>query len=94
MSIAVTLNGADNVGKTTNAQWLLSALPDAIFAGTVDRWDRRWAKVSRGDFSRWWFVDSTTAEHVDLMFSSHAARREGGGPLTLEDRGWPMLVAT
>ncbi|NIL60006.1 DUF4254 domain-containing protein [Salinispora arenicola] len=77
MSIAVTLNGADNVGKTTNAQWLLSALPDAIFAGTVDRWDRRWAKVSRGDFSRWWFVDSTTAEHRRPHVSSHAARREG-----------------
>ncbi|MET8251492.1 hypothetical protein [Micromonospora sp. NPDC005197] len=94
MRIAVTLNGADNVGKTTNARWLASALPDVEFTGTVDRWDRRWAEVSRRDFSQWWFVDSTTDEHIDLVFSSHAARCAGGGPLALEDRGWPMLVAT
>ncbi|MET7820493.1 hypothetical protein [Micromonospora zamorensis] len=94
MRIAVTLNGADNVGKTTNARWLASALPDVEFTGTVDRWDRRWAEVSRRDFSQWWFVDSTTDEHIDLVFSSHAARSAGGGPLALEDRGWPMLVAT
>ncbi|MDG4761114.1 hypothetical protein [Micromonospora sp. WMMD710] len=94
MRIAVTLNGADNVGKTTNARWLASAMPNVEFTGTVDRWDRRWAEVSRRDFSQWWFVDSTTDEHIDLVFSSHAARCAGGGPLALEDRGWPMLVAT
>ncbi|TNH27475.1 hypothetical protein FHG89_17990 [Micromonospora orduensis] len=94
MRIAVTLNGADNVGKTTNARWLASSMPDVEFTGTVDRWDRRWAEVSRRDFSQWWFVDSTTDEHIDLVFSSHAARCAGGGPLALEDRGWPMLVAT
>ncbi|MFD6567927.1 hypothetical protein [Micromonospora profundi] len=94
MRTAVTLNGADNVGKTTNARWLASAMPGVEFTGTVDRWDRRWAEVSRRDFSQWWFVDSTTNEHIDLVFSSHAARCTGGGPLALEDRGWPMLVAT
>ncbi|MFI6331490.1 hypothetical protein ACIBBG_24685 [Micromonospora chersina] len=94
MRIAVTLNGADNVGKTTNARWLASAMPDVEFTGTVDRWDRRWAEVSRRDFSQWWFVDSTTDKHIDLVFSSHAARCAGGGPFALEDRGWPMLVAT
>ncbi|WP_194821582.1 hypothetical protein [Micromonospora sp. S-DT3-3-22] len=94
MRTAVTLNGADNVGKTTNARWLASAMPDVAFTGTVDRWDRRWAEVSRRDFSQWWFVDSTTDEHIDLVFSSHAARCAGGGSLALEDRGWPMLVAT
>ncbi|WP_434742453.1 hypothetical protein [Micromonospora sp. SH-82] len=94
MNTAVTLNGADNVGKTTNARWLASAVPDAIFTGTIDRWDRRWEEVSRGDFSRWWFVDSTTADHVDLVFTSYAGRAKGGGSLAVEDRGWPMLVAT
>ncbi|MEU8327566.1 hypothetical protein [Micromonospora sp. NPDC048839] len=94
MRIAVTLNGADNVGKTTNARWLASALPDVDFTGTIDRWDRRWAEVSQRDFGQWWFVDSTTDEHIDLVFSSHAARCAGGRPLALEDRGWPMLVAT
>ncbi|MEU6072523.1 hypothetical protein [Micromonospora sp. NPDC047074] len=94
MRIAVTLNGADNVGKTTNARWLAAAMPDVEFTGTIDRWDRRWAEVSRRDFSQWWFVDSTTDEHIDLVFSSHASRCAGGGLLVLEDRGWPMLVAT
>lgn len=94
MNIAVSLNGADNVGKSTNAQWLAAAIPDAAMTGSIDRWDRRWAEVSRGDFSRWWFVDSTTDEHVALVFSSYAARCQGGGVLAVEDRGWPMLVAT
>ncbi|MDG4768553.1 hypothetical protein O7632_31340 [Solwaraspora sp. WMMD406] len=94
MNIAVTLNGADNVGKTTNARWLASAIPGVRFTGTIDRWDQRWALVSQGDFGQWWFIDSTTAEHVDLVFSSHLARAQGGGPLALEDRGWPMLIAT
>ncbi|MDM4722804.1 nucleotidyltransferase domain-containing protein [Micromonospora sp. WMMA1363] len=94
MNLAVTLNGADNVGKSTNAHWLASAMPGATLTGTIDRWDPRWAEVSRDDFSRWWFVDSTTDEHVDLVFRSYVARCQGGGRFALEDRGRPMLVAT
>lgn len=94
MNVAVTLNGADNVGKSTNAQWLASATPGITLTGTIDRWDPQWAEVSRDDFSRWWFVDSTTDEHVDLVFRSFATRCQGGGRLALEDRGYPMLVAT
>ncbi|MEV4753651.1 hypothetical protein AB0J86_00830 [Micromonospora sp. NPDC049559] len=50
--------------------------------------------MSKDDFSQWWFVDSSTAEHVELVFTSHAARRLAGGGLAIEDRGWPMLIAT
>lgn len=90
----MSLNGADNVGKTTQLHWLCHALPAAENMGKVDRWSARWRALHAGDFTRWWFRDSTTAEHVALVFDSHAARRRASGPLALEDRGWPMLVAS
>jgi hypothetical protein len=90
---AVSVNGADNVGKTTQLRWLATAIPDAVSVGTVDRWHPRWAQLAAGDFAAWWFQTSTTAEHVALVFDSHAARRRAGDGLLLEDRGWPMLIA-
>jgi hypothetical protein len=69
-------------------------MPGAHLVGTVDAWDSRWRDVAAGDFSHWWFVGSTTAEHVGLMLGSHVARRAASGPLALEDRGLPMLRAT
>jgi hypothetical protein len=69
-------------------------MPEAHIVGTVDAWDSRWRDVAAGDFGHWWFVGSTTAEHVSLMLGSHVARRLGSGPLALEDRGLPMLRAT
>ncbi|WP_418153959.1 hypothetical protein [Actinoalloteichus caeruleus] len=92
--LSVSLNGVDNVGKTTQLAWLRRGMPDAHLVGTVDAWDSRWREVSAGDFAHWWFVDSTTAEHVGLMLASHVARRAASGPLALEDRGLPMLRAT
>jgi hypothetical protein len=91
--LSISLNGVDNVGKTTHLRWLDRALPDAHLVGKIDRWEPRWAEVARTDFARWWFVDSTTAEHVELTFSGHAVRRAASGPLALEDRGEPMLMA-
>jgi dephospho-CoA kinase len=92
--LSVSLNGVDNVGKTTQLAWLRRGMPGAHLVGTVDAWDSRWHDVAAGDFARWWFVDSTTAEHVGLMLDSHVARRAASGPLALEDRGLPMLHAT
>ncbi|MGH3630895.1 MAG: hypothetical protein ACRDRL_26060, partial [Sciscionella sp.] len=92
--LSVSLNGVDNVGKTTQLAWLHRGMPDARLVGTVDSWDSRWREVAAGDFARWWFVGSTTAEHVGLMLGSHVARRAASGPLALEDRGLPMLRAT
>jgi hypothetical protein len=91
--LSVSLNGVDNVGKTTQLAWLHRAMPAAHRVGTVDSWDSRWRDVAAGDFSHWWFVGSTTAEHVGLMLGSHVARRAASGPLALEDRGLPMLRA-
>lgn len=92
--LSVSLNGADNVGKTTQLGWLHRGMPNARLVGTVDAWDSRWREVAAGDFAHWWFVGSTTTEHVGLMLGSHVARRAASGPLALEDRGLPMLRAT
>lgn len=92
--LSVSLNGVDNVGKTTQLAWLHRGMPGAHLVGTVDAWDSRWRDVAAGDFAHWWFVGSTTAEHVGLMLGSHVARRVASRPLALEDRGLPMLRAT
>ncbi|MGH3468281.1 MAG: hypothetical protein ACRDQF_11180, partial [Thermocrispum sp.] len=92
--LSVSLNGVDNVGKTTQLAWLCRGVPGAHLVGTVDSWDSRWREAASGDFAHWWFVGSTTVEHVGLMLVSHAARRACSGRLALEDRGLPMLRAT
>lgn len=89
----VALNGADNVGKTTQLRWLAAGMPGAQLVGTIDRWDSRWALLAARNFARWWFSEASTEEHVDLVFASHKARSAARGPVALEDRGHPMLVA-
>lgn len=89
----VALNGADNVGKTTQLRWLAVGMPDAHHVGTIDRWDSRWASLAAGDFAQWWFCEVSTEDHVELVFASHRARSAAGGQVVLEDRGHPMLVA-
>ena len=91
--VTVSLNGNDNVGKTTQLSWLHRGMPTAHLAGTADSWEPRWKEVAAGDFAHWWFVASTTEEHVTLMVAGHAARRAASGPLALEDRGLPMIRA-
>jgi hypothetical protein len=91
--VSVSLNGVDNVGKSTQAAWLRRGIPGVHAVGTVDGWDTRWQEVAAGDFAQWWFAASSTAEHVRLMLGSHRARRSGSRDLALEDRGLPMLRA-
>lgn len=92
--LTVSLNGVDNVGKTTQLAWLHRGMPGAQLVGTIDAWDSRWQQVAAVDFAHWWFVGSTTAEHTGLVLRSHVARRAGSERLALEDRGLPMLWAT
>jgi adenylylsulfate kinase-like enzyme len=91
--LSVSVNGLDNIGKTTQLGWLHRGVPGAHLAGTIDAWDARWQELAAGDFAHWWFAGSATAEHAALVLGSHAARRAGSGPLALEDRGLPMLRA-
>lgn len=93
--LAISLNGSDNVGKTAHLSWLAGrGIPGAHYVGNIDRWGDRWSRVAGPGFSRWWFEDSTTEEHTGLMVGSHLARRAASGPLALEDRGLPMILAT
>ncbi len=92
--LSVSLNGVDNVGKTTQLAWLHRGMAGTHLVGSVDAWDARWREVTSDDFGRWWFVTSSTAEHVGLMLDSHVSRRAASGRLALEDRGLPMLRAT
>src|SRR5699024_4560538 len=90
----VTLNGLDEVGKATQLRLLASAVKAVTNAGTVSSWDPRWAAVSAAHFSEWWFHTSHEGELEDLLSSSHRSRSQSSGPIRLEDRGRPMLVAT
>lgn len=89
----LSLNGLDNVGKTSQLRWLSRALAGATLTGAIDRWDSRWQVVAQTDFAKWWFEESSTGEHVGLVLDSYLARLAGSGTITLEDRGLPMLTA-
>ena len=52
--LSASLNGVDNVGKTTQLAWLHRGLPGAHLVGTIDAWDARWREVAAGDFAHWW----------------------------------------
>ncbi|MGH3516098.1 MAG: hypothetical protein ACRDQ7_01490 [Haloechinothrix sp.] len=80
--LSVPLNGVDNVEKTTQLAWLCRGVPGAHLVGTVDSWDSRWREAASGDFAHWWFVGSTTVEHVGLMLGSMP-------PVALAAGGWP-----
>src|SRR5690625_6949095 len=90
----VTLNGLDEVGKSTQLRILASAEKALPTAGTVSSWDPRWAAVSAAHVSEWWFHTAHEGELEDLLSSSHRSRSQSSGPIRLEDRGRPMLVAT
>lgn len=92
--LTISLNGSDNVGKTTQLAWLARGLPEAHHVGTIDRWHERWSEVGGPGFSSWWFEQSSTEEHTRLVIASHGSRRQGSSGLALEDRGLPMLMAT
>ncbi|RJQ66255.1 hypothetical protein D5S17_36135 [Pseudonocardiaceae bacterium YIM PH 21723] len=91
--LSVSLCGSDKVGKTTGLAWLAASAPGSHLAGPIDQWHPGWAAVAGQDFGQWWFAGSSTAEHVELVMTSHVARRAGSGQWAWEDRGEPMLLA-
>ncbi|OII62170.1 hypothetical protein BJP40_04010 [Streptomyces sp. CC53] len=92
----VSLNGPDNVGKTTHLVRLTGRWEGFQALGAVHEHDPEpWARVAAGDYSRWWFETSTTVELTEMLLASHAKRavaREAGRTGLL-DRGLPMLLA-
>ncbi|MFE5854471.1 hypothetical protein ACFQ61_14810 [Streptomyces sp. NPDC056500] len=92
----VSLNGPDNVGKTTHLVRLAERWNGFQPLGAVHEHDpEAWARVAVGDYARWWFETSTTVELTEMLLVGHArraaAREEGRTGLL--DRGLPMLLA-
>lgn len=92
----VSLNGPDNVGKTTQLRLLAQRRPGFHPLGAIHEHDRElWARVAADDYARWWFETSTTVELTEMLLASHTkratAREESRTGLL--DRGWPMLLA-
>ncbi|MFF8467457.1 hypothetical protein [Streptomyces griseus] len=92
----VSLNGPDNVGKTTHLVRLAERWDGFQPLGAVHEHDPEpWARVAAGDYARWWFETSTTVELTEMLLACHAKRavaREAGRTGLL-DRGLPMLLA-
>ncbi|WP_165989039.1 hypothetical protein [Streptomyces sp. YIM 98790] len=92
----ISLNGPDNVGKTTQLRRLARRSPLLQPLGAVHEHDpERWERVAGPGYARWWFETSTTKELTGMLLAGHtnrAAAREQGR-VGLLDRGLPMLLA-
>ncbi|MFF9398076.1 hypothetical protein [Streptomyces sp. NPDC014744] len=92
----VSLNGPDNVGKTTHLVRLAERWNAFQPLGAVHEHDPdSWARVATGDYARWWFETSTTVELTEMLLAGHAKRAAARetGRTGLLDRGLPMLLA-
>jgi hypothetical protein len=92
----VSLNGPDNVGKTTQLRLLAQRRSGFQPLGAIHEHDPGpWEQVAAGDYARWWFEMSTTAELTKMLLASHAKRAAAreAGRTGLLDRGLSMLLA-
>ncbi|MFB7761511.1 hypothetical protein ACWD33_05415 [Streptomyces xiamenensis] len=92
----VSLNGPDNVGKTTHLVRLAERWGSFQPLGAVHEHDPEpWARVASADYARWWFETSTTVELTEMLLAGHARRAAARetGRTGLLDRGLPMLLA-
>lgn len=92
----VSLNGPDNVGKTTQLRRLAQYRPGFQPLGTVHDHDPEpWERAAAGDYARWWFETTTTVELTEMLLASHAKRAAAREPgrTGLLDRGLLMLLA-
>lgn len=92
----VSLNGPDNVGKTTHLVRLAGRWDGFQPLGAVHEHDPEpWARVAAHDYARWWFETSTTVELTEMLLAGHAKRAAAreAGRTGLLDRGLPMLLA-
>lgn len=74
MVISISLNGPDNVGKTTQLQ-LLPAHFMISKVGSLHDNDEMIAELHRRDRLKEWWWDSTPAESVTTIFGALARRR-------------------
>ncbi|WP_257981171.1 hypothetical protein [Streptomyces sp. CB02959] len=84
------------MGKTTHVRRLAECRDGLQVLGAVHEHDPEpWARVAAGDYARWWFETSTTAQLTRMLLASHAKRADAREPdrTGLLDRGFPMLLA-
>ncbi|MFJ4622293.1 hypothetical protein [Streptomyces sp. NPDC088812] len=92
----VSLNGPDNVGKTTQLRLLAQQHSGFQPLGAIHDHDPEpWERVAAGDYAAWWFETSTTVELTGMLLAGHAKRAAAreAGRTGLLDRGLPMLLA-
>ncbi|MER6011550.1 hypothetical protein [Streptomyces bluensis] len=92
----ISLNGPDNVGKTTQLRRLAEHWSGFQPLGAVHEHDPEpWERVATEGYARWWFEISTTVELTEMLLASHAKRAaaRGADRTGLLDRGLPMLFA-
>ncbi|MFI0711239.1 hypothetical protein ACH4SK_11390 [Streptomyces inhibens] len=92
----VSLNGPDNVGKTTQLRQLAESWSGFQPLGAIHEHDPGpWASVAANGYATWWFETSTTLELTTMLLAGHAKRAAAGqtGRTGLLDRGLPMLLA-
>jgi hypothetical protein len=92
----ISLNGPDNVGKTTHLVRLAERWDGCQLLGAVHEHDPEpWARVAGVGYARWWFETSTTVELTEMLLAGHAKRAAAreAGRTGLLDRGLPMLLA-
>jgi thymidylate kinase len=93
----ISLNGPDNVGKTTQLRMFAQRRPEFQMLGSVHQHDPEpWERVAGPTYDRWWFETSSTVELTAMLVSSHARRAAAREEhrVGLLDRGLPMLLAT
>lgn len=92
----ISLNGPDNVGKTTQLLRLARRWEWFHALGAVHEHDPGpWKRAAADDYANWWFDKATTVELTSMLVNGHtkrAAAREPGRTGLL-DRGLPMLMA-
>ncbi|MFB7630450.1 hypothetical protein ACFC0M_05800 [Streptomyces sp. NPDC056149] len=92
----VSLNGPDNVGKTTQLRRLAEHWSGFQPLGAVHEHDPEpWARAAASNYARWWFEKSTTRVLTEMLLAGHAKRAAAreSGRAGLLDRGLPMLLA-
>lgn len=92
----LSLNGPDNVGKTTQMRLLSEARPEIQMLGSAHEHAPHLWRVLPAESAAWWFETSSTSELTRLLFESHRMRAEARRPggVAVIDRGHAMLVAT
>lgn len=76
--ILVSINGMDNVGKSTQARLLSQNYAELCTSPLHINQTDAFPKLSKSDLSKWWFDKANALEFVDTMYKSIKQRYEMG----------------